>query len=215
MRSLEVCSRGKFTIGQLSEVFMKTLRVCLALFLGSLLAFACGGSSTPSGGDATGGAGNGTAATAGASSAQAGSFTGSGGAAQGTAGAAQGTAGTAQGAAGAGAMGITCPAAAPMTGDMCMAVRGGGAANRCPYTGSLCTCTAGNGGAADAWNCVVPIMCPATAPATGDMCTSVPGGNAANQCSFGTTTCSCQNMGGGAAAAWNCVTPIACPAAAP
>jgi hypothetical protein len=39
---------------------------------------------------------------------------------------------------------------------------------------------------------------------------SVPGGNAANRCPFGATTCTC-----GGNNTWACVTPIMCPATQP
>jgi hypothetical protein len=61
-----------------------------------------------------------------------------------------------------------------------------------------------------------PITCPATAPMQGSMCTSVPGGGNFNECTWGATSCSCQNAGGAAAGqAWACTGPIACPTAAP
>lgn len=112
---------------------------------------------------------------------------------------------------------IMCPADAPTNGDKCTSVAGGPAFNRCTFGQTDCTCEAGIGrNATDSWNCVGPIACPATAPMTGDKCTASGGGAVNNQCDFGSTHCTCQatTIGGGGDA-WDCVTPLECPATSP
>jgi hypothetical protein len=111
---------------------------------------------------------------------------------------------------------IMCPAAAPATGAACTLVAGGNNANRCTIGTSQCTCRAGAAGAA-AWSCLgaAPLVCPATLPTNGAMCSAVVGGNQANRCTFGPAECTCQNAATGVAQVWSCVTPIACPTATP
>lgn len=216
------------------------------LIVGGLTALGCGDDGTASTPPATGGTGGkggtgGTGGTAGATGGTGGATGGTGGTAGaatgGSAGAATGgsagvaTGGTA-GVATGGSAGTggeaggppaeECPATQPTDGDPCDSDVNPGGGDACTYgTAPVTTCSCPGFGMMPTWNCQT-LSCPATEPATGDMCDpDMHPGFGDDPCVFGVNECTCGGGGGmgaggaGGMGEWECSAPPMCPATAP